>query len=134
MSEEHLQVVRLWMKGLSDDGLPPLDLCDERIEIGNVAEFMVQGPYHGHAGVRRWVTDAFDVLGDRRFELVEVIDAGNGETVVSVQRAIGRSSHTGLELNLRWAAVWTIRGGKVAHVQGYVGKTAALEAAGLREK
>src|SRR5918999_1399767 len=112
MSRENVELVRLWMEGLSEKGMPPLDLCDEQIEIGNVKEFVVQGPYHGHAGVRQGVADAFDVANDRRFELDEAIDAGDGETVVSVQRAIGHSSNTGLEFDLRWAAVWTIRGGK----------------------
>ncbi len=91
---------------------------------------MVQGPYNGHTGLRRWVTDAFDVIEDRRFELDEIIDAGDEETVVSVQRALGRASHTGLEVSLRWAAVWTIRGGKAARIQGYATKAQALNAVG----
>ncbi len=119
------------MQGLDEDGLPPLDLCHEQIEIGNVEEFMMQGPYHGHAGIRQWVADGFDVLDGRRFALDETIDAGDGETVVSVQRALGRSTHTGLDFELRWAAVWTIRDEKVVRIQGYVGKTRALAAAGL---
>jgi len=60
------------------------------------------------------VTDAFDVINDRRFELDEIIDTGNDETVVTLQRALGQSSHTGLAFNLPWAAVWTVRGGKAA--------------------
>lgn len=133
MARENLEVVRRWIEGLSREGMPPLDLCDEQIQIGNVKQFVVQGPYHGHAGVREWVTDAFDVVNDRRFELDEAIDGGDGETVVTVQRALGHSSHTGLEFELAWAAVWTVRGGKVVNIQGYASKGAALEAAGLRE-
>jgi ketosteroid isomerase-like protein len=132
MSRENVEIARRWMEGLDQEGMPPLDLCDEQIQIGNVEEFVVQGPYHGHAGVREWVTDAFDVVNDRRFELDETIDSEDGETVVTVQRALGHSSHTGLKFELRWAAVWTIRGGKVVHIQGYANKRAALEAAGLR--
>jgi ketosteroid isomerase-like protein len=94
---------------------------------------VVQGPYHGHAGVREWVSDAFDVINDRRFELEEAIDSGDGETVVTVQRALGHSTHTGLKFDLSWAAVWTIRSGKVVRIQGYLTKGAALEAVGLRE-
>jgi ketosteroid isomerase-like protein len=133
MSRENVEVVRLWMEGLSEEGMPPLDLCDEQIEIANVEEFVVQGPYHGHAGVRQWVTDAFDVVNDRRFELDEAIDTGDGETVVTVQRALGYSRHTGLKFDLLWAAVWRIRGGKALHIQGYASKGQALEAVGLRK-
>ncbi|MDQ3469751.1 MAG: nuclear transport factor 2 family protein [Actinomycetota bacterium] len=113
--------------------MPRLELCDEHIEIRNVEEFLVQGPYHGHDGVRRWFAEAFDVISDPRFELDEVIDGGDGETIVTVQRVLGHSGHTGLELHLRWALVWTIRGGKVAFIQGYAGRREALKAAGLRE-
>jgi ketosteroid isomerase-like protein len=133
MSRENVEIVRRWMEGLNQEGVPPLDLCDEQIQIGNVKEFVVQGPYHGHAGVREWVTDAFDVISDRRFELEEAIDGGDGETVVTVQRALGHSTHTGLKFDLSWAAVWTIRSGKVVHIQGYLTKGAALEAVRLRE-
>jgi uncharacterized protein len=133
MSRENVEVARLWLAGLNEQGMPPLDLCDDRIEIGNVAQFLVQGPYHGHAGVRQWVADAFDVISNRRFELDEAIDTGDGETVVTVQRALGHSSHTGLELELPWAAVWTIRDGKVVRIQGYASKAKALEAVGLRK-
>ena len=133
MSRENVDVVHRWIGGLDEEGLPPLDLCDERIEIGNVAEFVVQGPYYGHEGVRRWVTEAFDVVSERRFQLEEAIDMGDGETVVSVQRALGHSPHTGLPFDLPWAAVWTIRGGKAARIQGYVSKRAALEAVGQPE-
>jgi len=64
-------------------------------------------------------------------ELEEVIDAGDGETVVSVQRVQGRTRHMELETNLRWAAVWTFRAGKVLRAQGYLHRREALEAAGL---
>ncbi len=69
---------------------------------------------------------------DDRVEVEEALDGGDGETVVTVQRVRGQSSHTGLELDLRWAAVWTVRAGKVVRIQGYAGKRTALQAAGLR--
>jgi ketosteroid isomerase-like protein len=124
-------VARRWVEGLNDEALPTLDVSDEQIEIGNVKGFVVQGPWHGHAGVRRWLDDAFDVVADRRFEVDEVIDGDDGETVVTVQRVTGVSTHTELAFDLEWAAVWTVRAGKVHHVQGYATKAQALEAAGL---
>ena len=41
--------------------------------------------------------------------------------------------HTGLPAKVQWAAVMTLRGGKLAHAQGYLTKAEALEAVGLRE-
>ena len=109
-----------------------LALSHEHIEIGNVKEFVVQGAWHGHAGVLQWLDDAFDVIADRKFEIDEVIDGDDGETVVTVQRATGVSTHTGLAFDLQWAAVWTIHDGKVQRVQGYATKAQALRAAGIQ--
>ncbi len=133
MWEENVEVVRLWWTGFNEDRMPPLELCDERIEIGMLREFPVQGPYHGHDGVRRWVQDMFEVIDEPRVELVEIIDAEDGETVVTEQRALGRMRHTQLEADYRWATVWTVKAGNVLRAQGYASKPEAHEAAGLSE-
>lgn len=54
------------------------------------------------------------VFSEVRQELDEVIEAGDGEILVSVVRSCVRMRHTGLEFELPWATVWTIRGGKGA--------------------
>ena len=128
---DNVEVARRWIEGLNDESLPTLAVSHDDIEIGNVREFVVQGTYHGHDGVRQWLEEAFDVLADRRIEVVELIDGGDGETVVSVQRALGTSTHTDLPFDMPWAGVWKIRDGKVERVQGYASKRQALEAAGL---
>ena len=133
MSEEKVEVVRLWWTGFNEHRMPPLELCDERIEIGMLSEFPVQGPYYGHDGVRRWVQDMFEVIDEPRIELVEIIDAEDGETVVTVQRALGRMRHTQLEADFQWATVWAVKAGNVLRAQGYATKAEALEAAGLSE-
>jgi ketosteroid isomerase-like protein len=48
-------------------------------------------------------------------------------------RATGTASHTGIEVDVEWAAVWTIRDGKVLRAQGYLNRAEAIEAAGLSE-
>jgi hypothetical protein len=54
MSQEHVEVVRRWWDGFNDDGMPPLSLCDEQIEIRNPPDFPVRGLFQGHEGVRCW--------------------------------------------------------------------------------
>ena len=66
-------------------------------------------------------------------ELEEIIEADDGETVVSVQRSRGLMRHTQLPMDVRWAAVWTIRDGKAVRSQGYMTRAAALGAAGVSE-
>jgi ketosteroid isomerase-like protein len=101
MAPENPEVVRLWWAGFNEHGMPPLDLCDERIEIGIIAAFPVQGPYPGHEGVRRYVHHMFEVIDEPRVEVEEIIDAEDGETIVSVQRALGRMRHTRLKVDFR---------------------------------
>jgi ketosteroid isomerase-like protein len=77
------------------------------------------------------MADAWEVIDELHIEVDEIIDVGDGETVVSVQRTMGRTSHMRLDTDVQWAAVWTIRGGKALRAQGYRSKAEALEAAGL---
>jgi ketosteroid isomerase-like protein len=67
-------------------------------------------------------------------EPVEVIDAGD-DTVIVVMRASGRPKGTSAEaeLTLSFAAVSTIRDGKIARAREYWTREEALEAAGLSE-
>jgi ketosteroid isomerase-like protein len=121
--------VRGWLDGVNEPGLArTLELSDEYIEIGNLPEFVIQGPYRGHAGVHTWFDESFDVVADRRMVVEDVIEI-DGDTVVTVQLVTGTSTHTGLAFDLRWAAVWKVRGGKVERVQGYATKGRALKAA-----
>ncbi len=147
MSPENVEVVRLMWAGLERDaGMPwppaepeeldrrlRLDLCDERIEIRNPPEFPVGSVFHGHDGVRQWGVEIWEVFDGLHNELEELIEAGGEETVVSVQRTQARMRHTGLEADFLWAAVWTIRDGRVVRAIGYLGREDALEAVGLSE-
>jgi ketosteroid isomerase-like protein len=134
MSEENVEVVRRWWEGFNEDGMPPLALCDKEIEIRNPPDFPVRGLYQGHDGVRRWRDQVFDIFDNPRVEPEHIVDVhGDGKTVLMLLRATGTASHTGIEVDYEWAAVWTIRAGKVLRGQGYLNRADALEAAGLSE-
>jgi ketosteroid isomerase-like protein len=145
MAQENVEIVRLMWAGLEREaGMPwppaepdeldrrlRLDLCDERIELRTPPEFPVGTVFHGHDGVRQWGVEIWEVFDGLHNELVELIEAGDGETVISVQRTQARMRYTGLEVDLPWAVVWTIQHGSVVRAIGYMGKREALEAAGL---
>lgn len=134
MEGANADVVRGWLEGVNEPGLAPtLELSHEHIEIGNLPEFVIQGPYRGHAGVKKWFDEAFDVVADRRMEVEDLTDLDDGETIVTVQLVSGTSTHTGLGFDLRWAAVWKVRDGKVDRVQGFATKGQAMKAAGARK-
>ena len=134
MSQENVEVVRRVWAALNED--PPrllLEVFEEDVEIRNPPEFPLQGPFRGHEGARIWFRESWEVFTGLHHELDEVIDVGDGATVISVQRVQGRTRHMGLETNLRWAGVFTFRAGKVLRAQGYMHRREALEAAGLSE-
>ena len=133
MSRENVEVARRWWAAFNEDGAVPLDLCHDSIEITNPSQFPGTGPYLGHAGVREWEADTWEVFLDLQMDVDEIIDVGDGERVVSVQTVRGRFRHSSLPTNVEWAGVWTVRGGKVARAQGYLSRAEALEAVGLRE-
>jgi ketosteroid isomerase-like protein len=84
--------------------------------------------------MRAYAEDWVEKLDDVRFEVVEVIDAGD-DTVIAVTRGIGRPKGTSAEaeLTLSFATVITIRDGKIARGREYWTREEALEAAGLSE-
>ena len=129
---ENVAIVRALWAGL-ERGDVPLDLCDQQIELRTAAEIPVADEYRGHDGVRKWATDVWEVFSEFHNEVEEVIEVGDGETVVTLVRTTGRMRHTGLEAKLKWAVVWTLRGGKALRAHGYLSKAEALEAAGLRD-
>ena len=134
MPEENVEVVRKLWQALDDGDLDSwMHLCDERVEIRNPPDFPVRGPYRGHAGVRQWATEQWEVFTGLHHVVEAVLEAPDDDTVVSVQRTQGRMAHTKLKTDVEWAAVWTLKDGKVLRAQGYMSKAEALEAAGLRE-
>jgi ketosteroid isomerase-like protein len=134
MSQENVKIVRRVWAALDED--PPrllLEVFAEDVEIRNPPELPLRGPFRGHEGVGLWFRESWEVLIEPHHELEEVIDVGDAATVISVQRAQGRTRHMQLDTDLRWAAVWTFRAGKVVRAQGYMHRREALEAAGLSE-
>ena len=127
-------MVRRWWEGFNEDGMPPLSLCDEAIEIRNPPDFPNRGPFQGHDGVRQWRDQVWQVLDNARVEPEEIVDVhGDGEAVLMLLRATGTARSSGITLEVEWAAVWTIRGGKLLKAQGYLDRAAAREAAGRSE-
>jgi ketosteroid isomerase-like protein len=134
MSEENVETVRsIWAALNEDPSRMLLEAFDEEAEIRNPPEFPLQGPFHGHEGVRIWAREVWEVFSGVHHEVEEVIDVGDGATVISVQRTQGRTRHMQFDTNLQWAGVFTFRGGKILRGQGYMSKAEALEAAGLSE-
>ena len=114
--------------------MPPLSLCDDEIELDNGRDSS-QRPLRGHDGVRRWRDQMFEIVEDARVDPEEIVDVhGDGEVVLMLLRASGKASYTQLEMEVEWAAIWTIRDGKVLRCQGYLSRADALQAAGVSSR
>jgi ketosteroid isomerase-like protein len=91
----------------------------------------VESSYRGPAGFRKYVSEWSEVWGgDLRVEPTELIDLG--DRIVALATLPGRAQASGLPLNPKWAAVMTLKDGKVISQQDYLDHAEALEAVGLR--
>ena len=134
MSQENVEIVRdaaaafnrgdldAWLEYWTDD-------IDYRAVEGALDD---RGPMHGKDAVQAYFQDWLDTFDDLKAEPLELIDAAD-EQVVTVLRFGGRAKLSGVEADLTFAVVYTLRDGKVARGREYWTKEQALEAAGLRE-
>jgi len=87
--------------------------------------------YHGLAGVveeaQRWER----MWTDYRFEVEDLVDAG--DKVVLLYHQSGRSKTSGVELEERAGWVYTLREGKIARVEMFQDRELAFRAAGLEQ-
>jgi ketosteroid isomerase-like protein len=90
------------------------------------------GPIEGKDALRAYVEDWRETFDDFRTEPTELIDAGE-DRAIAVMRISGRARLSGVEVDLTFAVVYTLRDGKVARGREYWTRDQALEAAGLRE-
>ena len=134
MSQENVEIVRDAVVAYNRGDLDTLlaycaDDIDYRAVEGALDD---RGPMHGKDAVRAYFQDWLDTFDDLKAEPLELIDAAD-EQVVTVLRFGGRAKLSGVEADLTFAVVYTLRDGKVARGREYWTREQALEAAGLRE-
>jgi ketosteroid isomerase-like protein len=130
-SDENVQTLRRYHDLLNENREPPVELFHPEVEIYMFDGSPIPGPYHGHDGLRQWREDTFDVIEDWRLELDEVITGDDPDTVVMMERFVGRMKHTDLAANFPLAVVVNFRDGLIARFTGHRQREEALEAAGL---
>jgi ketosteroid isomerase-like protein len=140
MSQENVEIVKRAMDAFNQwnilvgarDPLPWLrEFCDPDLELDLSRRGIDPEIYHGYEGFARLGEQDRDAWHEARFEVEEVIDAG--DRVVLFTHTTGLSK-TGIKLGVRVGHALTLSGGKIVRWQ-YFGenRTACLEAAGLDE-
>ena len=134
MSQENVEVVQSAFAGfIRGDTDAVLQVCANDIVITQPPELPGVSPrQYGHSGV----LEAFAIWPEQwdefRIEPPRVI-ADPGDHVVVAARTRGRGKQSGVEVDMEFAFLFTVREGKIAEWQIFVSEDQALEAAGLSE-
>ena len=131
MSEENVEMIRAGFErfrttGDFDTELMAPDFVWDMSTFGGWPE---QLEYEGIEGARKFMRDWMENWEDWELEVESLHDAGN--QVVAVMRQRGRSKATGLEIDMTFAQVFTIRDGKQTRMEMYSDPAAALKAASI---
>jgi ketosteroid isomerase-like protein len=131
MSQENVEIVRTAMEAFNLEGV---DAVAEQIhpdfETTTPSSLAVEpDTYRGPEGVRRWFDAWEGTMDEIRFDVDELVDAG--DRVVAVTRLVARSHTTGLEFEQGVAMVWTVRDGRAVRLDPYATRAEALRVVGL---
>ena len=133
MSEENVAAFRESFEHFNRDGYPPESLFDPAVELTNIQESPIPGPYHGYQGLRKWREDLVEVLEEARFQIEELIDAEEQSAVIGRVRLRGSARHTQIAIDRPFTIVAWLRSGRMYRSIGYSDHSEALKAAGLAE-
>jgi ketosteroid isomerase-like protein len=86
-----------------------------------------QQTYEGLEGARRFLREWVGAWDD--WQLIVDSYRGIGDKVVTILRQRGRSKVTGLEVNMTFAQLFTVRDGKQTYMEMYADPDEALKAA-----
>jgi ketosteroid isomerase-like protein len=131
VSKENLELVQRGFAHFRATG----DFLDEIVapdfiwDMSKFRDWPEQQTYEGIEGTRAFLRDWMEAWDDWQIELDAIHEAG--DKVVVVLRQHGRSKTTGLEVDMTFAQVWTIRDGKQARMEMYADPADAFEATGL---
>jgi ketosteroid isomerase-like protein len=132
MSQANVEVVRRGYERFAASGDVDVENTTQDFvwDMSKFSGWPEQQTYEGIDGARSFLRDWTEAWDDWSLELVELHDAG--EQVVAVMRQQGRAKATGLNVDMTFAQVWTVRDGKQARMEMYADPAEAFEATGLR--
>ncbi len=133
MSQENVEIVREVIARFNRDGFLPDAHFDPDVELSNIRESPLPGPYRGYEGLKEWREGVFEVIEEGRFEIGDPIDVDEADLVIFKQRLLGRAKHTGLEMDFDCTTVFWFREGRIYRSESFTNHSEALEAAGLSE-
>jgi ketosteroid isomerase-like protein len=136
VSRENVEIVRQLMalgEQARESGLPPLhtDLVTPDAEIDMSRRVFNPEIYRGFEGWARLNAELREVWTEWR--VIPERFADLGDQVISIETIRGRGRGSGLEIEARYASIWTLLNGRVARVEVGLDPEEALKAVGLEE-
>jgi ketosteroid isomerase-like protein len=128
MSQENVEIVRKFVVEFMIDGHDEgLTYLDADVVWNPVEASLTRGVDGFEATMARWEStwDEYEATAE---EFVDV-----GDRVVATVHFHGRGHGSGVETEARFYEVYTVRDGKIVRMDEFTERSAALEAAGLRE-
>jgi ketosteroid isomerase-like protein len=134
MSKEDVEIVRKVFAAFDRGEIEAvLRLCEEDIVITQPVEVPGINPQQrGHQGVLEAFAIWPEQWDDFRVEVLE-LTAAPADRVVAKIRTLGRGKQSGVEVDMDFSFVFTVRDGKLVEWQLFLREDQALEAAGLHE-
>ena len=134
MSQENVEIVRSSLQAFAEGGLGAMaDFWATDINWRAMEGALDDvGEMQGTDALRSYYEDWLDMFDDVTVVSEELLDIGD-DRVLAVQHATGRAKASGVETELRYAVIYTVREGKIARGREYFDGAEALGAAGLRE-
>ena len=131
MSRENVDLARVvhegWARGDFGAGV---DLLAPDFSWDQHREAIERGSRRG-AAIPESIRRIFEVYENYRISADEFIDAGDQVIVVGRGAGVARASR--IEMDQRFAFLWTVRDGKLVRLQVFTQREQAIEAAGLEE-
>ncbi len=116
-------------RGDIDGAVEPLD---EQIEWEEPAEFPGGGTYHGHQGVKRYLTQSRAAWAEVSSQPERFIPAGDRIVVFVHARVRAKGSNEWQDVRL--ADVYTMRGGKAIQMRAFRDREEALRWVGIQDR
>jgi uncharacterized protein len=131
MSRENVEVVQRFVNHWNESGEPPwAEIDPDAVWVIDPSSF-VAGTYRGHEGIRALLRLTAEVFDDFRYEVDEMVDAG--DSVVVLGRIHARGVQSGATGAQHGALLFEIRDGRIVAYRSYLHRDEALKAAGMSD-
>ena len=109
-----------------------LQFFDPGVEIRQTTSLLgTEGTFHGYDGLAQGARELFETFRDLHWVPIRLVESGDHVVATVESRGYGR--HSGVEVNVTVAHLWTLREGRIVAWHVYDDGSQALEAAGLSE-